>query len=48
MTRKTGAALTSVFVAGTLAVIKLVTGLMINSLVIVSSAIDSIMDIVTS
>ncbi|TYB32998.1 MAG: cation transporter, partial [Flexistipes sinusarabici] len=42
------AALTSVFVAGTLAVIKLVTGLMINSLVIVSSAIDSIMDIVTS
>ncbi|MEC9491538.1 cation diffusion facilitator family transporter [Flexistipes sp.] len=48
MTRKTGAALTSAFVAGTLAVIKLVTGLMINSLVIVTSAVDSIMDIVTS
>ncbi|AEI13885.1 cation diffusion facilitator family transporter [Flexistipes sinusarabici DSM 4947] len=48
MTRKTAAALTSVFVAGTLAVIKLVTGLMINSLVIVTSAVDSIMDIVTS
>jgi len=48
MTKKTGAALTSVLVAGTLAVIKLITGLMINSLVIISSAVDSIMDIVTS
>lgn len=48
MTRKTAAALTSVLVAGILAVIKLVTGIMINSLVIITSAVDSIMDIVTS
>lgn len=48
MTKKTRAAFFSILVAASLAIIKLVTGLMINSLVIISSAVDSIMDIITS
>jgi len=48
LTSKTRAAFISITVASFLAVIKLITGLLINSLVVISSAIDSIMDIVTS
>lgn len=48
MTVKSRAAFISISVAGVLAVIKLITGLAVNSLVIISSAVDSIMDIASS